>query len=85
MDQETLGKATRLSEKIDRTKKILQRWETAKRFVNDEINIYYKNDSGGNDNNHTPVSDHCFEIVKAINIQHFTQLLKDLEDEFSKL
>lgn len=76
MNTEQLNRAKELEESIDYNKRQLAKWNEATRFNEGQIltNCGWIH-----------ASPESFTVLKALNIQYFTDQIKKLEDEFAKL
>jgi hypothetical protein len=94
MTIEQVKKGNELKTAIDKTRSLLEKWINAERFFCDTIcvkSFEMKEPSGGGDpyknsgDWNVSYSPETFLVVKALNVQYYTNQLADLERQLSEV
>lgn len=85
MEQSKLDAAQALKEKIEKTAEILRKWKTAKIDRDLKINITTESLQGIDDTQWVPSCQLSFDVLKTLNIAHFSKELETLQAEFKAL
>jgi len=80
MEQEKLNKGVGLQMEIVKYRKLLDDWNKAENFFNGNVEV-----TANGVMFYIQPSQHTFEVVKAINVTHYTKIVSDLENELKAL